>query len=145
MIVRTRDFGELEMEESAIITFARPIYGFEDLTKFVILTDDEIGNSIIWLQSIENENVCFILINVVDFGFTYEEELSDEVKALLKVNEPEDVVFLTMANIKDSLQDSTVNLKSPVLLNTNTKLACQEILEKDYELRFPLFREVEQC
>ena len=145
MIVKTRDFGELEMDDSAIITFTRPIYGFDTLSKYVILTDEEIGNSIVWLQSIENENVCFILMNIVDFGFTYDEEISDEIKELLKVENKEDVIFLTMANIRDSLQDATVNLKSPVLLNTETKLACQEILEKDYELRFPLFREVEQC
>ena len=145
MIVKTRDFGELEMDESAIITFTRPIYGFDTLTKYVIITDDEIGNSIVWLQSVENENVCFILINIRDFGYEYDEELSDEIKELLKAENNEDVIFLTMANIRDNLQDATVNLKSPVLLNTQTKLACQEILDKDYDLRFPLFREVEQC
>ena len=143
MKVKTRDYGELEMDNSAVITFARPIYGFEQLSKFVILTDDEIGNSILWLQSIEDENICFILINAVDFGIQYDERLSDEVKTLLEAQEDNDIVFLTMSNIKDNLQDATVNLKSPILLNTVTKLACQEILDKDYDLRFPLFKEVQ--
>lgn len=142
MKINTRDFGEMEMEDSAIITFTRPIYGFENLTKFVILTDDEFGNSIIWLQSIEVTKVCFILINVVDFGFHYDDKLPEETKKLLKTEHDEDIVFLTMANMKDTLADSTVNLKSPVLINTETKLACQEILDADYPIKFPLFQEV---
>lgn len=144
MIVKTRDFGELEMDESAIITFARPIYGFENLCKYAIIIDDEIGNSIVWLQSVEDENTCFILFNINDFGYEYDEELSAETKELLKVADEKDVIYLTMANIKESLEDATVNLKSPILLNTTTQLACQEILEKDYELRFQIFKKEEE-
>lgn len=42
--------------------------------------------------------------------------------------------------VKDDPQDATINLKAPVVINTNKKLAKQIILEDDiYKVKTPLF------
>ena len=61
MQIETRDFGPIDIKESNIITFKQPLYGFEDYTQYVLVSDRNMGSGICWLQSIEQKEVCFIL------------------------------------------------------------------------------------
>lgn len=139
MVINTRDFGEVEIKEEEIITFARSIYGFAGLTKFIRLTDSELGEGIIWLQSVEDASICFILIDVKGLGLEYVPNLNDEAKALLELAENDAPTYYAIATFKENIQESYMNLKSPIVLNESKKLAVQEIIEEDYPLRFPLY------
>lgn len=139
MVINTRDFGEREIKEQEIITFARGIYGFTGMTKFVRLTDAEIGEGIIWLQSLEDAALCFVLIDVKGLGLEYTPELSEEAKVLLNLNDKEKPTYYAIATFKENIQESYMNLKSPIVLNEANKLALQEIVEEDFPLRFPLY------
>ena len=57
MNIETRDFGIVEIKDNNIITFKQPIYGFEEYTQYVLVTDSNMGNGICWLQSIEQKSV----------------------------------------------------------------------------------------
>ncbi|MDE7289033.1 MAG: flagellar assembly protein FliW, partial [Oscillospiraceae bacterium] len=61
MTINTRDFGEQEIAEDKIINFPNGIYAFEDQHRFVMLSP--LGNDVFpaWLQSLDNENLCFIV------------------------------------------------------------------------------------
>ncbi len=61
MQIETRDFGRAEINEKDIITFVKPILGFEEYTRFVMLIDDEI-TGFAWLQSVEEKELCFIIV-----------------------------------------------------------------------------------
>ena len=52
MKIETRDFGEMEIDPKEVVEFLSPIYGFENLRRFVLLYDDNIP-PFTWLQSIE--------------------------------------------------------------------------------------------
>ena len=43
-----------------------------------------------------------------------------------------------VAVVPENFRDATVNLKSPVYLNTTTQKGAQIILEGDYPVRFPI-------
>lgn len=66
MKIETRDFGIIDVEEQNIITFKQPVFGFEDYTQYVLVTDSNMGNGICWLQSIELKSICFILLNPLE-------------------------------------------------------------------------------
>ena len=55
MIVKTKIFGEIEVDESRFIVFEDGILGFPDLKRFMLIHDEESGgtNLISWMQSIE--------------------------------------------------------------------------------------------
>ena len=54
MKLNTRIFGEVEIEDSKIISFPNGIIGFPDLKRFTLMHDEEQGtNTIKWLQSVE--------------------------------------------------------------------------------------------
>ena len=70
MVINTRDFGELTINESDIINFPLGLYGFEDLKRFVLLNDENSDNddkSILWLQAVDNAFPCLVVLNPADF------------------------------------------------------------------------------
>ena len=51
------------VEEATIYALFPAIFGFEEFTDYVALQDDEVGDNIIWLQSAQNPQLCFILLD----------------------------------------------------------------------------------
>lgn len=137
MIIETRDFGKLEIDEQEILNFVSPIYGYEGLGKYILLSDDEVGPGIMWLQSVENPLICFILVDPDEFGLDYYPELPQDVYGLLSIKD--EMALRLIAVVPDSYNDTTVNLKSPIVINPKEKTAAQVILDADYSIREPLF------
>ena len=52
MLIKTKYFGEVDLDEKKVITFDNGMMGFEEYKKFAILYDieKERENSISWLQ-----------------------------------------------------------------------------------------------
>ena len=60
MLVKTRDFGEINISEDEILEFPEGVYAFEDDHRFVLISPCGENKYPMWLQSLDNENVCFI-------------------------------------------------------------------------------------
>lgn len=138
MKINTRDFGEIEVSENDIITFVQPLYGFEEYSRFVILQDDEVEN-IAWLQSAETSELCFIL---ADASIAVEKENYKKNVAkseLEKIDADSDFECWLVMVVKDNLQESTVNLKSPVIINPASAKAMQIILDENFPVRYFAF------
>ena len=130
MNIKTAYMGEITIDPSQILNFEHGIPGFEEETTFVLLPLEE--NSIFQiLQSTKTESLAFILTIpyeiVSDYSFNMDEAT---VKALDIKNENEVAVFV-IVSLKDTLANSTVNLKAPIVLNTNNKKAKQVILDNE--------------
>ncbi len=134
MNIETRDFGNVEIEEQEVITFVQPLFGFEEYKRYVLLHDKELGNSIAWLQSTEEQQLCFILADPDVFVGDYEPEIGEQ--HLEDIGEGE-VFAWAMCVINADLKSSTLNLKSPILINRETRLAKQLVIEKDYSYKHP--------
>ena len=139
MTITTRDFGTLELDENEIVTFRTPIYGFEWLTRYVLLSDDEAGAGLMWLQSTESPDVCFVLLDPEEIGLAYAPELPAE--ALATLGAQDGLAIRLVAVIPDDFRNATVNLKSPIVINPQNKTAAQVILEADFPIRMRLFDE----
>ena len=133
--ILTRDFGEVEISEDDVITFIEPIFGFKDYSRFAVLTEESIGLDFAWLQSVEDASVCFILVNPSTVVGQYNPVLPTRVAELIETDEP---MFWLVAVLRDTLEKSTVNLKSPIVINPVSKSAAQVILEDDLPIRYPL-------
>lgn len=59
----TRDFGEMNIEDSRVLDFVQPPFGFEAYHKYALIYDKEIGESIVWLQSLEEPSLCFLMMD----------------------------------------------------------------------------------
>ena len=139
MNIETRDFGIVEIKDNNIITFKQPIYGFEEYTQYVLVTDSNMGNGICWLQSIEQKSVCFILMNQLQVCRDYATVVMQDVLITLQASPKDDWDCWVIAVIGETFRQSTVNMKSPVIINHKTNLAMQVILDQDYPIRMPVF------
>lgn len=143
MIVKTRDFGEQDISEDKIISFPNGIFAFEDEHRFIMLSP--LGDDVYpaWLQSVDNENLCFIVFDpcqiVSDYSVTADEE---SLKAAQFGKDPQPH-YLTLAVVPEEYKDTTVNLKSPILVNTEKMLAAQTIAAENYPIKFPIFKPAE--
>ena len=144
----TRDLGEIEIDEKDIVTFTGPIFGFEKYRRFVFLYQEEIvenekelSEHFIWLQSVEEPELCFILVQPDLITDHYQPQLPKEAKTLLGDG---DWMCWLIVSLREPFQDSTVNLRSPIVVNPELRQAAQFVLEGNLPIRHPLVREGEK-
>lgn len=139
MIIKTRDFGEEEISEEVIIDFPNGVYAFEENKRFVLLSPCGEDKYPMWLQSVDNPNLCFIVFDPREFVPDYSVELDKETKELLKAYGAE-LDLLCMAVVPDEYINTTLNLKSPIVINSEAKKGVQVIAAENYPLKFPAFK-----
>ncbi len=139
MIIKTRDFGEEEISGEVIIDFPNGVYAFEENKRFVLLSPCGEDKYPMWLQSVDNPNLCFIVFDPREFVPDYSVELDKETKELLKADGAE-LDLLCMAVVPDEYINTTLNLKSPIVINSETKKGVQVIAAENYPLKFPAFK-----
>lgn len=133
MIIKTRDFGDLTINENDIIQFVQPILGFEEYRKFIFLTDEEDEtHCFAWLQSADEKNICFVLTNPMILNEEYKPKFPTLVEN--ELGEGEKFTWL-LTVINSDITKSTVNLKSPIVLNPNTQKGLQIVLEQKFPIR----------
>ena len=141
--IKTRDFGEIAVKPGDILRFTCGMYGFEDNINYVILKDSP-EDDIMFLQSVENTDLSFVVIDPYTILRNYEPLLAEEDLIELKVKSEDELKYLVIAIIKDNIKDSVVNLKSPVAINPETKAAKQIILQNAYPLRYNILAAEEE-
>ncbi len=128
MIWTSRQFGALEYEEDHVVTFAEGLFGFEQCRRYVIV-DDEASEPFRWLVSVEQGDLSFPML---DPGL-----LLPGYNALSVVGPGKEVWVL--AALDKNVERSTVNLRSPVVIDRQTRAAQQVILDDDsLPFQFPL-------
>jgi flagellar assembly factor FliW len=142
MLVKTKHFGEIELDEEKILTFNSGIFGFEECKKFTILYNNEEGNqpSISWLQSLDMQELALPVINPSLVMDSYDPIVNDDVLVSLgKLTEDNLVILLTLT-VPYDLTKMTTNLKAPIIINSDTKYGCQIVAEnEDYVIKYPVY------
>jgi flagellar assembly factor FliW len=130
MEIKTQYFGTISCSDNELIHFSDGLFGFADLKNYVPLAFQENSDALISLQSVEDEAVSFIIMNPFQLYTDYTPVLSEEDKKLLDASYNEDnISYYVICVIHDTMDDSTVNLKSPIVVNTDTREARQVILD----------------
>lgn len=137
MNIITRDFGEIEVNEDDSISFTSGMYGFENFKNYIILKENS-EDDIMFLQSLDNSDLSFVLVDPYSIFLSYDPNLNEEDMAELMVKSEKDLKFLVIAIIKENVKNSIVNLKSPIAINPKTRSAKQVILQNSYPLRYNL-------
>jgi flagellar assembly factor FliW len=119
--LRTAQFGEIEFEEKYVFYFEDGILGFEDLRKFVLISDDD-TIPFKWMISIEEPNIGFPLLNpwLLDANYSPNKSLSFENEAIL--------VVITLGGEIGSM---TANMKAPIIMDLEEQTGRQIILPSD--------------
>ncbi len=138
--MKTKYFGEVTFSKDEILTFENGIFVFEDSKKFALMYFEDGTDAMVCLQSIEDEDLAFVLMNPFFLLPSYQPELKDSDIELLELDEnTEGVLYYAVCVAKDSLPESTINLRCPIVINPSNRKAVQVILENDeYSFRHSL-------
>lgn len=142
MLVKTKHFGEINLDEEKIITFPNGILGFEDCKQYTILYDNEKGDTpvISWLQSIEEPALALPVINPLFVKEDYNPVVEDEILNPLGTLAEENVVILLSLTVPTDLTKMTVNLKAPFIINSDTKKGCQIVVNnEEYPIKYAVY------
>lgn len=121
------------------VFFKRGIPGVEHLRRFKIEEIKE-NEKFKVISSVE-EQISFVAVSPFDFYSDYELHLDDETIKELNIENPKDVLVLNILTLGDSFNDSTVNLKAPIIINVKNNLGKQYIMQCDtYDTKHPLIR-----
>lgn len=135
--------GEIEFSETDIITLSAPILGFPDLNDFILISNDK-SYPFLWFQSVQDANICFILVEPDIFYPDYKPNLNKREAKILGAEEKIDIKLFGIVVVPDQPKNATVNLRAPLALNMGKKLAKQVILEDDkWQIKTPLFKNQE--
>ena len=150
MKIRTKFFDEIEIDEAEVILFPFGVYGFEEYNRFILIHDEDDENGIfMWLQAIDDENLCFIVMEPETIDANYSPKLPDGILRKVNAETEVDIRYIVMSVIRQDIEKSTVNLLSPIVLNPTKKVALQVVLDpaeprnSQYKTRQNLFSAIE--
>lgn len=140
MKANTRLFGEIEIEDEKIIEFEQGIIGFPDLKYFTLIFDAEKEKSAIkWLQSMDEPDFALPVMEPYHLMPDYAPTVNDEVWESLGELKPENTFVLVTVTVPPELEQISINLKAPVIINSDTNKACQIIVEDDYPVKYKIY------
>lgn len=127
MKIETKNFGEIEFAEDGVINFSEGIPGFRELKRYIMINDEE--SPFAYLQSIEDGNVSFIIINPYELKKDYTIEIKDQYVAALGGGSAEQFSVFVITTLVSNLEAATVNLLAPIIIQNETRQGMQVILE----------------
>tara|TARA_B100001248_G_C27399520_1_gene468903 strand:- start:1356 stop:1871 length:516 start_codon:yes stop_codon:yes gene_type:complete len=144
MQIQTTRFGPIEIKESDIISFDEGLLGFQDLKKFVLL-DDPDDDIFAWLQSCENPDIAFPVLEPELFLAEYRVKLSKRDMESLGMTEMKNYCVYTIITIPEDPTQMTANMKAPIVIHIPAKKARQCVLqENDLPIRQSIFSQLQQ-
>ena len=141
MKLATRIFGEVEIDDSKIISFPNGIIGFPDLKKFILMYDEEKGTDTIkWLQSIDEPSFAMPVMDPLIVCPDYKPEVDRTTVDIIGELSNEDLLVLVTVTVPHDLKQMTVNLMGPFIINVKECKAVQTIVDnEEYPVKFPIY------
>ena len=140
MLIKTVNFGDLEIPEDKIIDFEEGLPGFPQIRKFAVLEFEDV-KPFQYLQALGDPPIALLIINPFLIDPSYEFQLSAMDMEEIQSTQAGGVVIYAVATIPDNPEEATLNLMAPIIINEKVHRGKQVILiDTNYTVRHPLFR-----
>ena len=142
MKANTRVFGTIDIDDDKIITMEKGMIGFPNLTHFALIFDEAKKDKkfkIMWLQSMDDGDIAFPVTDPTAIKEDYQPSVSEEIIAPLGEMTPENTYLLVTVTVPKNIEDFSVNLKAPIVINMATNKGAQIITEDDYPVKFKVY------
>ena len=124
--VNTKTMGKIMVDTDKILNFPVGLFGFEDYHKYALIEAEY--RPFIWMQSLEEKNLAFLLIDPFTVADGYEIDVDDKTLLEIGVVSPADVVVYSIVTVPGDGGPVTANLQGPVVINSKNNSAIQAIL-----------------
>ena len=126
MEIMSKAKGKIEISEDHLLEIPEGLFGFEEYTKFALVDSDY--EPFIWLQSCENANLAFLIVDPFLICSTYETDIDDSSLAKIDIKKPEDIIIMTIVTVPHDGSAITANFQGPLVINKKNRKCMQVIL-----------------
>lgn len=143
--INTTRFGTVTFTADYVIRFRDGIVGFPDLKNYVLVESPQMP-LVLWLQSTEDSAVAFPLIEPELVRKNYGYAMNHADQAMIAVAPESKLKTFLIMTIPADVEQMTVNLRAPVVLNLTESCGGQIILQdKALGLREAIFNEFQNA
>ena len=126
MNVVAAPFGPVSYTDDEVITFEDGLFGFEHLHRFVSVSGGS-ESLFSYLQSLDDASVTFVVCVPRNLFPEYHLTLPRHEAAGLDLSENDTPIVLAICTVPEKVEDITINLLGPLLINPKTKKGRQVI------------------
>lgn len=120
------------MEEIREVVFPNGLFGFEKYTRYTI-KDSEYA-PFLRLQSLEDRNLSFLIVDPFIIFADYEADIDDESLSKIDVKSADDIIVMSIVTVPRDGSDITANLQGPIVINKKSNL-CEQVILSDAKWR----------
>lgn len=136
MKLLTKYFGEIDYSEEDVLHFPQGIFAFEEEKEFLLLPFSGSNGTLLCLQSLMTPQLAFVVMNPFSLYQAYAPVLQPEELKEMGVKDSTELCYYVLCVVKNPVSTSTVNMKCPVVINDETRVGTQVILEaEEYGMR----------
>ena len=138
--VSTSRFGQLSVNPEKVITMTSPFLGFPGSKRFIVKPHGE-ESPFLWLQSLDDPKLAFVVIQAPLLIPQYQAEISEQNRQELQLSPEQPLETLLILTIpRENPEGMTANLLGPVVINSEKRLAKQVLQDPTrYDACWPVF------
>lgn len=130
MKIKTRKFGEINIDENKILTMPEGLPGFPGFERFVLLEDEETA-PFCWLQSLEEPDIALVIMDPLVFKPDYRLDMEKFISDMNWTDVKEDALLIyVVVNVMGEKENRkiTANLMGPLVINSKNNEAVQVVI-----------------
>jgi len=141
MQAETRLFGTVNIPDDKIIVLENGMIGFPDMQRFALIFDaeKEDGGKIKWLQSMDEPSTAFPVMDPTIIKRDYNPTINDEILKPLGKLTDDNVFVLSTVTVPKQIEKMSINLKAPIVINSDTMRGAQIIVEDDLPVKYMIY------
>ncbi|TFG82695.1 MAG: flagellar assembly protein FliW [Spirochaetales bacterium] len=123
MRIRTKAFGELDIDDRQVIDINEGLIGFQKFKSYALL--DAAQKPYFYLQSLELPELAFILVDPFLFRPDYAVDINDDLTSALHITSPDDALILVVVTVPADGGSVTANLMGPLVIGKASRKGAQ--------------------
>lgn len=123
----TTRFGQIDVKPEDVVNFPEGLLGFPDCKKYKMMSDES-SKPFKMLQSLDNPALAFVVIDPVVAQPKYHFNVTPEELKNVKTDKTEELEVYVIVTMAANVNDVTVNLQGPLVINQGNKLGHQFVL-----------------
>jgi flagellar assembly factor FliW len=131
------------LSEQVVFKFEDGIPAFESAKSFVILLNENI-KPFIYLKSMDMEELGFVCVDPFLVCKDYSIKIPAKDLSLLELKDASSALILSMVTVDKDPRNTTTNLLAPIIINMDTLLGRQVILEEKHPVRYRIWEGLEE-
>jgi flagellar assembly factor FliW len=130
MEITSKLLGIIEYSSENIIQFDEGLIGIPDKKNFILIEKEDF-KPFSYLQSVDDPSFILVVISPMMVEKEYRFDIHKDDLNAIDILSENDFSLLAIVIFAKRIENITVNLKAPILINIHTKKALQIILQND--------------